>query len=108
MYLSSVRYTADVGALGRTWLPADEEEPDPNSFTRSGPLDSDVEAICIINGLEQTDDGLRGHHLLCLAVQRNADGSRTLVRIPVTDSRVTKPVDTLDEGFPGGPCATCV
>jgi hypothetical protein len=106
LYLSSVRYTATVGDLGRRW--EDIEEPDVQPFAKSGSLASDVEAICIINGLDESDDGLRGHHLLCLGVERNAEGALTLVPISLTDSRVTLPVDTLDDGSPISPCPSCL
>jgi hypothetical protein len=107
LYLNTVRYSADVGDLGRPWWEI-LEEPNVQPFDKAGALAVDVRAICIINGIDQTDDGLRGHHLLCLGVERNAVGVRRLVRIPVTDHRVTRPVDTLDDGAPIGPCPSCL
>jgi hypothetical protein len=106
LYLNTVRYAAGVGDLGRLW--EGMVEPDAQPFAKSGSLASGVDAICVINGLEQTDDGLRGHHLLCLGVERDAAGALTLVPIPVTDSRVTLPVDTLDNGVLNGPCMSCL
>jgi hypothetical protein len=105
LYLNTVRYTDEVGDLGRYW---ESEETGVQPFARGGTLLKNEDAICIITGIDASDDGLRGHHALCLAVERDATGALVLVRIPVTDSRVTLPVDTLDDGSPGGPCATCL
>jgi hypothetical protein len=105
LYLAAVFYGAHGGRLGRMWT---IDEPDVHEFFRSTSMRADENAICVTTGRKQTDDGSYAHHEVCLAIEKNAQGRLEFVRIPLNDARVMMPVDTLDDGDPGGSCVTCL
>jgi len=105
LYVVSVFYGTAGGRLGQMW---GIEEPDVQNFVRSTGLREGENAFCITSGRYQTPDGSYAVPLTCYAMQSDAAGHPELVRISPFDPRVRKPVDTLDDGYPGGTCVTCL
>jgi hypothetical protein len=105
LYVASVFYGTAGGRLGQTW---GIDEPDVHTFARGTGLREGENAFCITSGRFQTPDGSYAVPLICYAMESDAAGHPELVRISAFDPRVRKPVDTLDDGYPGGTCATCL
>ena len=104
-YLVAAYYTKRTGRLGMYWY---NPEPEVFQFDKSATLKPEERAVCIVSGWQETDDGSYAHHEFCVAPQRDHRGRLTLVRIPPDDPRVRMPIDVLDDGRPGYPCATCL
>jgi hypothetical protein len=103
--IGAVFYGVHGGRLGSPW---DLEGDRVAEFDRQGALAPGEEAVCITSGRRQTDDGSFARNVACVALRTDHRGNVTVVRIPVDDRRVRKPVDTVFDGDPPGTCATCL
>jgi hypothetical protein len=105
LYIATVYYGSAGGRLGVQWKMKD---PDLYKFDGSTAVQNDENAFCITSGRFETFDGSYAVHLACFTPRTDAKGQTRYVRISTHDPRVRKPVDTVDDGIPGGTCATCL
>lgn len=103
--ISAVFYGPTGGQLSSPWR---LEGTDVTAFARSGGLGIGRDAMCIVSGRRQTDDGSYARHLACLTIRTDAQGRSHVVRIANDDPLVRKPVEIVYTGDPPGTCITCL
>lgn len=103
--ISAVFYGPTGGQLSSRWQ---LEGTDVTTFARSGGLGIGRDAMCIVSGRRQTDDGSYARHLACLTIRTDAQGRSHVVRIANDDPLVRKPVEIVYTGDPPGTCITCL